>query len=76
VPLRGRLTVVEAPDLAENLGLVPKGTTKTADGRISVAELMANGGASTASASTAPDPGPRSATWLAANGRVRHGRSH
>lgn len=71
VPLRGRLTVVEAPDLAENLGLVPKGATKSAEGRISVAELMANGsGAATASA----DAAPRSATWLASNSRVRHGR--
>jgi len=65
VPVRGRLTVVEAPDLAENLGLVPKGSTKTAEGRVSVAELMANGG-NTATAT--------SATWLASNGRVRHAR--
>ena len=72
VPLRGRLTVVEAPDLAENLGLVPKGTTKTTEGRISVAELMATDTATTAA--PAAGTGPRSATWLASNGRVRHAR--
>ena len=74
VPLRGRLTVVEAPDLAENLGLVPKGTTKTTEGRISVAELIANGGGTTTATSAPAEAGPRSATWLASNGRVRHGR--
>ncbi len=70
VPLRGRLTVVEAPDLAENLGLVPKGTTKSSDERVSVADLMAksNGNASNAANSAT------SATWLASNGRVRHSR--
>jgi len=72
VPLRGRLTVVEAPDLAENLGLVPKGATKTAEGRISVAELMANGNGNAAPASNTTSG--TSATWLASNGRVRHGR--
>jgi hypothetical protein len=68
VPLRGRLTVVEAPDLAENLGLVPKGATKTAQARISVAETLA---LNTQTAQSGA--GPRSATWLASNGRVRHG---
>ena len=73
VPLRGRLTVVEAPDLAENLGLVPRGTTRASATRVSVAETLA------ASPSATPAParfesGPRSATWLASNGRVRHGR--
>lgn len=71
VPLRGRLTVVEAPDLAENLGLVPKGTTKTTEGRISVAELMENGAGTT---SASGESGARSATWLASNGRVRYAR--
>jgi hypothetical protein len=71
VPLRGRLTVVEAPDLAENLGLVPKGTTKSTEGRISVAELMDKGASP---AATPSEGGPRSATWLASNGRVRRGR--
>ena len=75
VPLRGRLTVVEAPDLAENLGLVPKGTTKTTDGRVSVAELLANGNGNTA-ASTSTTTSATSATWLASNGRFRHGRGH
>ena len=68
VPLRGRLTVVEAPDLAENLGLVPKGTTKTTEGRISVAELMATKAPAEAA------PRSTTATWLASNGRVRHAR--
>jgi hypothetical protein len=72
VPLRGRLTVVEAPDLAENLGLVPKGTTKASEERISVAELMERRSTSTAAAPV--ETSPRSATWLASNGRVRHAR--
>jgi hypothetical protein len=70
VPLTGRLTVVEAPDLAENLGLVPQGTTKT-QGRISVAEALAQ---NTVAPATAPGGSIRSATWLASNGRVRHAR--
>ena len=41
VPVRGRLTVVDSSDLAENLGLVPKGTTKSTDERISVADKLA-----------------------------------
>lgn len=41
VPKRGRLTVVDSSDLAENLGLVPKGTTKASPERISVAEKLA-----------------------------------
>jgi hypothetical protein len=40
VPLRGRLSVVEAPDLAENLGVVPKGTTKSSSERLSVADVL------------------------------------
>lgn len=77
VPISGRLSVVEAPDLAENLGLVPQGTTK-AQGRISVADALAKSaavGQNTAALATAPAPsGIRSATWLASNGRVRHSR--
>ena len=74
VPLRGRLTVVEAPDLAENLGIVPKGTTKNAQARISVADALdKNAGAGAAQPAAAQ---PIGATWLAANGRMRHGRSH
>jgi hypothetical protein len=81
VPVRGRLSVVEAPDLAENLGLVPKGTTRASQTRISVADALTAPAAATATATAtasaaAPrtDTGPRSATWLASNGRVRHGR--
>ena len=75
VPVRGRLTVVEAADLAENLGIVPRGTAKANQGRISVAEALAPP-ASVAAAPIAArsDGGARSATWLASNGRVRHGR--
>jgi hypothetical protein len=41
VPKRGRLSVVDSSDLAENLGLVPQGTTKKSpDERISVAEKL------------------------------------
>ena len=40
VPAKGRLTVVDSSDLAENLGLVPKGTTKKTDERISVADKL------------------------------------
>lgn len=77
VPLRGRLTVVEAPDLAENLGLVPKGATRSsAEGRISVAEVLANGNANgNANAIATANAGAvTTSTWLASNGRVRHGR--
>ncbi len=41
VPKKGRLTVVDSSDLAENLGLVPKGTSKNSDERISVADKLA-----------------------------------
>lgn len=41
VPKKGRLTVVDSSDLAENLGLVPKGTSKKSDERISVADKLA-----------------------------------
>jgi hypothetical protein len=72
VPVRGRLTVVEAPDLAENLGLVPRGTTRSSASRVSVADALAVSPSPTAA--PAADAGARSATWLASNGRVRHGR--
>lgn len=78
VPVRGRLTVVEAPDLAENLGIVPKGTTKANQARISVAEALATA-SPTAPVAASPariEGGARSATWLASNGRVRHGHGH
>jgi hypothetical protein len=41
VPVKGRLTVVDSSDLAENLGLVPKGTAKKSDERVSVADKLA-----------------------------------
>lgn len=40
VPKRGRLTVVESSDLAENLGLVPRGTTKKSAERISAQDKL------------------------------------
>lgn len=41
VPKKGRLSVVDSSDLAENLGLVPQGTTKkNPDERISVSEKL------------------------------------
>ena len=78
VPVTGRLSVVETPDLAENLGLVPKGTTKKTEGRISVADLLDKNAAVAVQPLSAPQPtsaSVTSATWLAANGRIRHGRS-
>ena len=74
VPVRGRLTVVEAPDLAENLGIVPRGTTKANQARINVAEALATPTVAAAPVAPRADSGARSATWLASNGRVRHGR--
>ena len=75
VPVRGRLTVVEAADLAENLGIVPRGTTKANQARIHVADaLAAPAPVAAAPITTRTDGGARSATWLASNGRVRHGR--
>jgi hypothetical protein len=41
VPKSGRLTVVESSDLAENLGLVPMGSSRRTAERISVAEKLA-----------------------------------
>lgn len=41
VPKKGRLSVVDSSDLAENLGLVPQGTTrKNPEERISVADKL------------------------------------
>jgi hypothetical protein len=53
VPIEGRLTVVESSDLAENLGLVPMGSAKKSEVRISVAELLAQESAARAAASEA-----------------------
>ena len=41
VPKRGRLSVVDSSDLAENLGIVPKGSTKAATERISASDELA-----------------------------------
>lgn len=70
VPVRGRLTVVQVPDLAENLGLAPKGSSRNADTRVTVADALAQRGAP----AVATDTSQRSATWLASNGRVRRAR--
>ncbi|MBX3185515.1 MAG: hypothetical protein KF819_00815 [Labilithrix sp.] len=82
VPLSGRLTVVEAPDLAENLGVVPKGATKSSPTRISVVEQLAQQEASRPRIGDPVPPAsqvvamrsPRHSTWLASNGRVRGAR--
>lgn len=62
VPIRGRLTVVDAADLAENLGLVPAGSTAKSTERIAVAEKLA-----TSSATQIPpkpsDPIVRGVNW-------------
>jgi hypothetical protein len=64
VPARGRLTVVESSDLAENLGLVPRGTTKKSEERISVADKLAEERSARASAGEASNQ-PISATYSA-----------
>jgi hypothetical protein len=70
VPVRGRLTVVSSSDLAENLGLVPVGTTKSTDERISVADKLAEEhSARTASAQTS-----RGGEFAFSSGRVRNHR--
>lgn len=63
VPKRGRLTVVDSSDLAENLGLVPKGTTKTSEERISVAEKLAEESAARAAAADSTTAST-SFTWV------------
>ncbi len=72
VPVRGRLTVVQAPDLAENLGLAPKGSSRNGDTRVTVADALAQRGAPPVTTTT--DSSQRSATWLASNNRVRRAR--
>ena len=65
----------DARILAENLGIVPRGTTKANQARIHVADaLAAPAPVAAAPITTRTDGGARSATWLASNGRVRHGR--
>ena len=58
VPTRGRLTVVESSDLAENLGLVPRGTSKKTGERVSVQDkLEEEAQARAAQAKAAPQQG-------------------
>lgn len=68
VPKKGRLTVVDSADLAENLGLVPKGATKKSDERISVADKLAEADAARVSTG---DPMTQGSSWSYAKaGRV------
>jgi hypothetical protein len=62
VPVKGRLTVVDSSDLAENLGLVPKGTTKKSDERISVADKLQEESAARA-AHGDRDPMTQGSSW-------------
>ncbi len=62
VPVRGRLTVVDSSDLAENLGLVPNGATKKSDERISVAEKLQEESVARAAA-RAGDPMTQGSSW-------------
>jgi hypothetical protein len=68
VPVKGRLSVVESSDLAENLGLVPVGTTKKTDERISVADKLAEESAARAAN---PSPAQPSSYSYAKSGAVR-----
>jgi hypothetical protein len=71
VPAKGRLTVVGSSDLAENLGLVPVGTTKKSDERISVSEKLSEESASRAKT----DSMQQGTSWSYAKaGRVRSRR--
>lgn len=57
VPKRGRLTVVESSDLAENLGLVPRGTTKKSAERISAQDKLEEEAQARAARGTEPSTG-------------------
>ena len=58
VPVRGRLTVVDSSDLAENLGLVPRGTAKKTGEHVSVQDkLEEESQARAAQAKQAPQQG-------------------
>jgi hypothetical protein len=71
VPVSGRLTVVSSTDLAENLGLVPQGTTSKSDERISVADKLAEESAARAKT----DPMTQGASWgFSKPGRFRNHR--
>jgi hypothetical protein len=75
VPVRGRLSVVGSSDLAENLGLVPKGATKQTDERISVAEKLSEENAARADGvRTDRDSTSRGSAWGYSPGRVRNHR--
>ena len=55
---------------------MPGGTTKANQARIHVADALAAPATVTATPiRTRTDGGARRATWLASNGRVRHGRA-
>ena len=57
VPTRGRLTVVDSSDLAENLGLVPRGTAKRTGEHVSAQDkLEEESQARAAQARAAPQP--------------------
>lgn len=72
VPVRGRLTVVDSSDLAENLGLVPKGATKKSDERISVADKLAE---ENAARGAKTDPMTQGTSWSYTKpGRFRNHR--
>lgn len=62
VPARGRLTVVDSADLAENLGLVPRGATMKSDERISVADKLEEEHAARAAA-RGTDPMVQGSSW-------------
>ncbi|MBX3226698.1 MAG: hypothetical protein KIT84_39245 [Labilithrix sp.] len=69
VPIRGRLTVVESSDLAENLGLLPIGWAKAHPDEIaSVAALLEAERAARAAAAPPPSSGPT--TWTYVPGEV------
>jgi hypothetical protein len=75
VPVKGRLTVVDSSDLAENLGLVPKGTTKKSDDRISVADKLAEQDAARAAAKVGGDSMTQGSSWSYAKaGKVTNRR--
>ena len=71
VPVKGRLSVVESSDLAENLGLVPVGTTKKTDERISVAEKLAEENAARATSASNAGPQTVASYSYVPGGRVR-----
>ncbi|MBX3228195.1 MAG: hypothetical protein KIT84_26780 [Labilithrix sp.] len=73
VPKKGRLSVVDSSDLAENLGLVPKGTSKkNPEERISVADKLEEESQKRAAARAADPQFAQGQGWSYAKaGRVR-----